>query len=89
MLSRQSYAEIGLADSIIRTQSLVVSLKYDPSGFKHVAMVGRFKRLGDPLLDKKQGQAGLAADFDEPFKNEICYRRRQAHRWFVKHQKFR
>src|SRR5689334_3463388 len=82
-----SRAEIGPAHSVIRAQGLVASFESDAASFENVAVVGRFQRFRHALLDQEDCQFRLLTYVDQSLEDEIGYRGRQAHRWFVQHQK--
>src|SRR5207245_11663769 len=83
------HAEISPADAVVRPQSLVVALERDAARFENVAVVGGFKCLRHTLFDQQDREVRLPADFDQPLKDEIRDRWREAHRGLIQHQEFR
>src|SRR3954451_16722921 len=65
LIHRRLHAEIGLADTVVRTQSLIVAFERNTACLENVAVVGGLKCFRDALLDQQDGQVGLPADLDQ------------------------
>src|SRR5258706_337046 len=83
LIDRLLHAEIGLAHTVVGPQSLIVAFERDAAGLEDVAAIGGLQGLRHALLDQQDCQLRLPANFDQPFKDEIRNRRRQAHRGFI------
>src|SRR4051794_37510312 len=71
LMARSLHAEIGLAHTIVRPQSLIVAFERDAAGLEDVAVIGGLERFCDALLDQQDCQVRLPTDFDQPFEDEI------------------
>src|SRR5713226_5281157 len=80
LIDRWSHAEIGPPDPVVRAQCLIVAFERDAASLEDVAVIGGLQRFRHALFDQQDRQVGLPADFDQPFKDEICNRGRQSHR---------
>src|SRR5882757_9579726 len=69
LIDRSLHAEIRLADTVVRPQSLVVTFERDAAGLEDVAVIGGLQRFRDALLDQQDCQLRLPADFDQPFED--------------------
>src|SRR6266436_9894045 len=87
LIDRLLHAEIGLAHTVVRPQSLVVAFERDAAGLEDVAVIGGLQGFGHALLDQQDRQVRLPANIDQPLKDEIRNRGRQPHRGFIQHQK--
>src|SRR5260221_8847481 len=88
LIDRLLHAEIGLADTVVGPQGLIVAFERNAAGLKDVAVIGGLERFRHALLDQQYCQIRLPADLDQPFEDEIRNRGRQAPRGFIQHQKF-